>query len=239
MKVIAESSGESVELLGVDTSTWPSASMFPTTFGREGSSLWRKIFESSWYEKNRPAHTDPSLFWTALVKQYLKLCEKNGIYPFSGLNDETSKTTNLNFLVSARQLASDFFDRTEFFTKVGIVSLKRNFTFNRTSFIVESTATLKGTDPTTAAWITKPNLPGFKLEDGVYRRTLKANVDLLMKEERGLWTLTLRIFCHTPVLIPNLSKIPTRKRLATYAEKTLWLPAVRQQRFLNIGNRLF
>jgi len=228
-------------LIGVNDSDRLSPSAFPKNFNKDAFYLWKDIFDSDWFKDLKSSNKPTSDMWLDTVQHYLSLCSKNGVYPFTKASERSNNEVILSFLAAARATASTFFDRCELFKRVKIKSVFRTFKFGSTSFTVESKAILREIqDPTFEAWLKTPNEPGFVKEEGRWCKHLRANVDVFVDKERGGgYSVTLRIYCHSAVRIPEFGKIPSRAKLTQYAEKTLWLPAVRSNRFKDVGNKLF
>lgn len=234
-----------LSVIGVKTSGMPSLTTFPKNFSNDGFKVWKGIFDSdnTWYATTRKTLTDSSEVWFAVVQHYLKLCSKNGIYPFRKANQQTQNEVVSSFVSSSRRKLVAFVDKHEIFHKVRIQSVTREFTFRDTSFTIESTALLKPIeDPTFADWLKSFPGPHFKRADrpGRFERVVQSNVEIYFDLANPRQPkMTIRIFCHTPLAVPEYSKLPSKAKLVSIAEKNIWLPAVRNSRFKNAGSRLF
>jgi hypothetical protein len=234
-----------LSVIGVKTTGMPSLTTFPKNFSNDGFKIWKGLFDSdnTWYADLRRKLTDSSEVWFAVVQHYLKLCSKNGIYPFRLANQQTQNEVVSSFVMSSRRKLVAFVDKHEMFTKVRIQSVERKFTFRDTSFSIESTALLKPIeDPTFGDWLKSFPGPHFKRADhpGRLEKVVQSNVDLFFDLANPRQPkMTIKIFCHTPLSVPDYSKLPSKAKLTQLAEKSIWLPAVRNARFKNSGTRLF
>lgn len=230
-----------LSILGVDTSKPPSIATFPKQFNKEGFQLWSEMLNSDWYSDLKSDGGSATDIWYEVIKHYMKTAADEGLFPFNQTHQQSNNDIAMSFLTSARIRTKRFFDETEFFDKVKVNSVDRSYVFLPQSFTVISTAELKSIeDPTFISWMTSLPSPGFVNVDGVFKKNLQANVDISLEFLRGKKTrLTVSVFCHTPLSLPDYNKLPTKSKLTQFAEKTIWLPIVRAHKFNRLTKRLF
>lgn len=226
-----------LHLFGVDSSSRPTATRFPPAFNPTAKPLWLEVLESP--KIKALSKQKASIQWQAVLRSYLMACGAAQVYPFNGKSD--FEETSRSFLVNARKQVVKFFAEQGIFQHLKIQSVKRNFSFTESNFIIEVQANLRPIeDPTLERWIQSLPSPGFKKHlDGTYRRSIHAHIDawFQMDSEQNA-VVGYRIFCRTPVrlLEPNL---PNRNRLGNYVDKKIWGPIAKEHPFENIGNRNF
>jgi hypothetical protein len=244
MKIISAVARDTeLSVIGVQTNGQPSASTFPKNFSTDGFKVWRKIFDDPWFAELKAQKLDTSEVWFQLVQHYLKLCSKNGIYPFKKANQQTQNETVASFLESSRRRLVTFADLHKVFDKVKIQSVTRSYEFRANSFVLSSEALLKPVqDPTFVNWLKSYPGPNFIRGDepGLFNKHVQSNVDFFFKTANlNQVKVGFRIFCHTPLATPDYSKLPSKAKLTQIAESSIWLPIVRNNRFKNAGSRLF
>lgn len=231
-----------LSLIGVDTSGIPTRSTFPRTFSKEGFSLWEGLLQSEWFKKLCTKEKSTSEVWFKTIREFMALCNKNGVLTFDG-NTNSNNEVITTFLTDSRRCAASYFSKIELFTKLQVVRSMREFKFEVSSFTVTTVAGLRHREAVESveSWLVTPNNPGFKKEGDFLTKHLKANLNLFYKPatKKELAQLGITIFCHTPVRIPDLSQVPSRKKMAAYAEKFIWLPVVRATKFEGAGRFLF
>jgi hypothetical protein len=232
-----------LSVIGVDSKGLPSISNFPKNFSSDGFRVWKLIFEDQWYKDLRRDLTDSSEVWFAVVQHYLKLCAKNGIFPFHKANQQTQNEVVASFLASSRRALVRFVDLHKVFEHVKLASVNREYHFRSTSFTLTCEALLKPIDdPTFPSWVSSYNGPRFKrgASPGLYNRNIQSNVDMYFKlANLSQPKIGFTIFCHTPIAVPEYSKLPSKAKLKSIAEQSIWLPVVRNNKFKGAGSRLF
>lgn len=226
-----------LQLFGINSDSQPTPTRFPKTFNPAGLRIWTAVLESELYKSFKASNPPASKMWEYCVKAYLKMCAANDVYPFAGRSDFEALTKS--FLKSARTVLVDWFKESGIFNVVKVKSVRRSHTFTHKNFSLEVKAELRPiSDPTFMAWLIKHPLPGFKKEEGVYRKSIRAHIDVEYTMERGVPYLTYRIFCHTPIrsLDPSLLG---KSKLTKYVETQLWDPLIRDHRIEGLGNRLY
>lgn len=230
-----------LSILGIDTAKAPSIATFPKQFNKEGFQLWSALLNSDWYAELKSEGGSSTDIWYAVIKQYMKDAAKDGMFPFNQTHLQSNNEIAMSFLTSARIRIKRFFDEVEFFSKVKVSSVSRSYVFLPQSFTVLSTAEIKAPeDPTFVQWLlARPN-PGFVRVDGIFKKNLQANVDISLETINSKKIrLTISVFCHTPLSLPEYNRLPTKSKLTQFAEKTIWLPIVRAHKFENLSKRLF
>lgn len=230
-----------LSILGISTTKAPSITNFPKQFNPDAFQVWGDLLNSEWYAELKAEGGSATDLWYDVIREYMRDCADFGVFPFNHANQKSNNEVAMSFLNSSRLKVKRFLDDVEMFKQVKIARVERKYEFLPQSFTVTNIAYLKPiTDPTFEKWLTRIPLPKFTPDGkGIYRKNLQANIDLTMEVRKGQTKLIYSIFCHTPVSIPDYSKMPTKSKLTQYAEKTLWLPIIRAHRFENIGGRLF
>lgn len=226
-----------LQLFGIDSTSQPTPTRYPKTFNAQGLRIWNEVLESAAYQQFKKCSPKASQMWEYCIKAFLKQCAANEIYPFTGRADFEELTTS--FLTSARSTLVKWFHESGIFNVVKIRSVTRAYTFTHQNFSLEVTAELRPiSDPTFEAWLTKNPVPGFKKQEGIYKKSLKAHIDVEHFVKRGTPYLTYRVFCHTPVraLDPNLLG---KAKLSKYVETKLWDPLIKAQPIEGLGNRRY
>lgn len=224
-------------LFGIDSNGQPTPTRYPKAFSKGAHKVWLSVLDSPAYQKDVRAGKPASVLWQVAVRLFLKACAADGVYAFEGRPDH--EATAMAFLKSTRSKVVRYFDDAGFFDHLKIRSVKRDYSFTANNFSISCEAALRPvTDATFERWLEglpSPNLR--KHEDGVYRKSVYAHVDVWYRVTRGTSYLGYRIFCHTPVRL--LNDLPSKAKMSDYVERKLWLPAVRENRIAKLGNKNF
>lgn len=241
--ISARDKSSELSIVGIDTDQSPSITTFPRTFSREGFSLWKAILEEDDPKRLRPRGSQD--LWYFFVQRYLRLCRVNGIFPFARSTQQSNNEVVEAYLRSSRYRIKTFFDKHEFFSKLRIHSVRRDYEFKHSSTKLTSTATLRpNLDPTFTAWLCSHPSPNFVVDSsatGLFSKKLHANTHLhyRKKNRMGLPELSLSIFCHTPIAVTYHDKLPTVSKLRQLADAQIWVPMVRAIAFKDAGSKLF
>lgn len=226
-----------LHLFGINSDSQPTVTRYPKPFNPMAMPVWKTVLESEGYALYAKTNISSAARWTYCVKEFLKACATQKVYPFSGKADfETSART---FLTSARRNLVRWFTEAGIFNVARIKSVTRNHSFTQQNFSIEVCAELRPiSDPTFISWLQRLPNPGFKKVDNLYRRSIQAHIDVEFEIRRGVPYLTYRIFCHTPVRILDPSLLG-RNKLSKFVDDKLWNPLIKEHSVETLGNRRF
>lgn len=226
-----------LHMFGVDSTSQPTPTRFPKTFNPANHKIWLKVLEDEAYQRFLAGNPPAQKRWEYVIKAYLRACSTANVYPFAGRTDFEDLAKS--FLKSARTILVNWFKDSGIFNVVKIQRVERKHSFTHQNFCIEVTATLKPiSDPTFDAWLVKHPMPGFRKEDGIFRKSLRAHLDVEYSMRDGQPCLTYRIFCHTPIRSIDPSLMDHTK-LTKYVDTKMWDPMIRELRIDGLGNRLF
>lgn len=226
-----------LHLFGINSDSQPTVTRYPKPFNPIAMPVWKTVLESEGYALYAKVNISSTARWTYCVKEFLKACATQKVYPFAGKADfETSARA---FLTSARKSLVGWFKQSGIFDVARIKSVTRSHSFTQQNFSVEVCAELRPiSDPTFIAWLTQLPNPGFRKVDSLYRRSIQAHIDVEFEMRRGVPYLTYRIFCHTPVRILNPGLLG-RNKLSKFVDDKLWTPLIKEHPVEGLGNRRY
>lgn len=239
-----------LSLLGVDGSSEPSPSSFPSKFNQlRGLPVWTAMLSSGLYASALPALRSKDDRWIWCVRTYLRLCNKAGVFPFQTSTVQSNNDFVSMFLKLARRRAVTYIDNINLFRRLRILTSTRDFDF-ADGFTVKTTASMYPVRTEQLSelrsWATQltPG-PMFRAtgKSGQFERLLFKNIDSFVSFHLSISTvrpvLSMTIKCATPIVYGHTRTPPSHAEALRFAESTFWTPLVMSNKFNNVVNRLF
>lgn len=225
-------------LLGVDLSAPPKPERMPRAFNLSASREWKEALNSDIVRNAMKKRIERPKAWELAIRQFLAVCAKNGVYPFTGKPDFEQMATR--FLRNARHTLADYIKSSGLLSRMKIKSVSRDVSLRYQNFTINVVAKLRPIeDPTMSAWLTQRPQPGFaSTRDGYLAKSVHAHVDVRFQVIRGEPTLSYHIHCVSPLRLAD-PKYSSRAKMTEYVDKKLWLPLIREIRLEGAGSRLF
>jgi hypothetical protein len=239
--------GESLtdlSIIGVPTNSQkqlPTLSGYPRKFSPDALPVWTKMLQDPIYRAETRNQDNMDLAWHETIVEFLKRCEAEGVMPFANNTETTKNEYVFEFVNRARIALVKYYNEVGFFQRVKVRKAFREYVRKDSGLIIRSWANLYTVkDMEFEKWLTRVPLPRF--HKGVDNRFTRMIEPHIMGWVRYLnpanVTCGFEIEVAGTVNIPG-KKVPKRKELNAWLDRTIWLPIVRAHRFDGVNNRLF
>jgi hypothetical protein len=219
----------------------PNPASFPTKFNGDSRRFWMKLLNDDKFKAELKQYEAIEDKWYRTILKFLDVCEEEGILPFAAVTEQQKNDSVMQYLQNSRHALVKFVNNIGLFEKLKIQKACREFIRKPNGFIVTSWATCKpNLDPTFEKWLVTAPSPRFTPStNNMYVKHIQSNLTLWVRYvSKTRITVGYEIHTATPVSIPG-KRLPTRKEVDSFIDRTIWLPTVRANRFENVTNRLF
>lgn len=220
----------------------PSITSYPRKFDGKALSIWQDYVSSPDYKNWARRTDDLDTVWHETIKNFLKLCEDQGILPFANNTDLTRNEFLQDAFNKSRIMLVRWFDETKMFECVKVKKASREYILNEKGMTIRCWAdlfTVKNL-PEFETWLQKTPSPRFlKYPDGRWTKLVQPHILVWVKILNAARVVVgYEIKLAGTINIPG-KKTPTKKEVNKFIDNTLWYPIVRAHRIDAIKNRLF
>lgn len=245
-EVLLPSEEVGLEILGISTDQLPSVELFPVRFNQSALRVWVAVLEDPATLSAFRQLTTNEAKWQYCVAEYLKRCNKIGLFAFSALRINTNNDIVVAHLMRLRIRLASFYKRTGFFTNgQQLGRLTRHYDFSNGTMTLTVSAYLKPStiDPTFQQFLMLLPEPRFKRDTGtpgLYVKRLAANLNLFVRfYNRQRVQVGYSIFCKDAPFAGNSATPQDKYSQTRFVEEQIWVPLVRKHRIVGVGPRIF
>ena len=220
----------------------PTITSYPQKFDPAGLSIWQSHVSSPEYKAWAKSINNLDQVWHETIKQFLKLCEDQGVLPFTNNTDLTRNEFIQDAFNRSRIMLVRWLDEIKMFEKVKVRKAYREYIRNERGFTIRCWAELFPVKdaPAFEEWLRKTPSPRFlKYPDGRWTKMVQPHIVVWVKILNASRTIVgYEVKMAGTINIPG-KKTPTKKDVNKFIDNTIWFPIVRAHRIDAIKNRLF
>lgn len=220
----------------------PGLTSFPRKFDDRSRPVWEQYVSSPEYKSWARGVGDLDTIWHETIKQFLKLCEGQGILPFSNNTDLTRNEFVQNAFNNSRIMLVRWLDECKLFERVKVKKAYREYVMNEKGLTIRCWADLYPIKDLGAfeAWLKQVPMPRFlKAPDNRWTKMVQPHIMVWVRMMNASRTVVgYEIKMVGTINIPG-KKTPTKKEVNRFIDNTLWYPIVRAHRIDAVKTRLF
>jgi hypothetical protein len=220
----------------------PSITSYPRKFDSVALPVWQKYVSDPEFKAWARAQDDLDIVWHETIKNFLKLCETEGVLPFANNTDLTRNEFLQDAFNKSRIMLVQWLDEVGLFERVKVRKASREYIRSDKGMIIRCWADLFPVKnlPEFEDWLKKTPQPRFqKYPDNRWSKLVQPHIMIWVKMLNASRTIVgYEIRLAGTVNIPG-KKTPSKKDVDKFIDNTIWYPIVRAHRIAAIKNRLF
>ncbi len=220
----------------------PTATAYPRKFESRALSIWQSYVDTPEFKNWARRQSDLDQVWHETIKQFLKLCEEQGVVPFANNTDTTRNEFLENAFSRSRIMLVRWFNEVKLFERVKVRKAFREYVANDKGLLIRSWAELFNVKDLQEfeAWLQQTPSPRFlKYPDNRWTKMVQPHIMVWVKIVNSARIIVgYEIKLAGTINIPG-KKTPSKKEVNRFIDNTLWFPIVRAHRINAVKNRLF
>jgi hypothetical protein len=220
----------------------PSSTVWPTRFNPESRDVWDKMFKDTEVAAVLRSLEAPDA-WNTAVAEYLTRCRKEGRDPFVSLSGTANERIR-GILSRQRISVGRVIDALHLLPQFKLSNVRRVINRQNKGFTLITSCDMSPKvsgayqDYVSLVVALCNNRGKFhKVGDRVLRRDIDAGTFIEIQCGPGVWKFRYSVSAHEHPELEITNRAPTRDQYERYVINELWLPAVREFKFVTNSNK--